>query len=447
MSASDDTIAAVATAPGRGGVAVIRISGAEAFSVAEKVCRFSPGAVSSGVFPSVRRARFYNPCLSRDVDDGIALFFKAPRSYTGEDVVELQCHGGAVAPRCVLEAALAAGARLARRGEFTERAFLNGKLDYSQAEGVLAMVDALTERAASAALDAMDGKSSGNHRALYEEAVRISSVLEHALDVSEEELPEGFISSQISSLSRLRDALRASAHASREGKILREGARIVLSGAPNVGKSSLFNALLNESRAIVSATPGTTRDSIESWMDIAGWPICLVDTAGVRETPDEIENEGVRRALDLADNAHIVLELEELTPSQPSSFHNEFLTEGKAHKIKVFTKCDLQSAEVPASEGIVFVSSKTGFGIDKLKNAISSALEKIAESPSSNLGDVGADRLQEVAGLLDKAIESSDLVLLANDVRDVAERLAALVGAVYSEDLLESLFSRFCVGK
>jgi tRNA modification GTPase len=445
MSFSCDTIAAVATAPGRGGVAVIRISGADAFAVAEKVCRFSPEEIQDA-FPCVRRARFFNPSLSRVVDNGLALFFKSPRSYTGEDVVELQCHGGAVAPRSVLEAALHSGARLARRGEFTERAFLNGKLDYAQAEGVLSMVDALTERAACAALDAIDGKSAENHRALYEEAVRISSVLEHALDVSEDELPEDFISSQIASISRLRDSVKKAAVSSREGKILREGARVVLSGAPNVGKSSLFNALLNESRAIVSATPGTTRDSIESWMDICGWPICLVDTAGLRATPDEIEKEGVRRAVSLAESAHIVLELEEYS-SSAAPFSGQVSSAEKPCKIKVFTKADLQSDLSSSCDGAVLVSSKTGQGIDKLKDAISSALGKIAESSSSDFGDVSADRLQEVAGLLDKALSSSDIVLIANDVRTVAERLAAIVGAVYSEDLLESLFSRFCVGK
>ena len=446
MSFSCDTIAAVATAPGRGGVAVIRISGADAFAVAEKVCRFSPEEIQ-GPFPRVRRARFFNPSLSRVVDNGIALFFKSPRSYTGEDVVELQCHGGAVAPRSVLEAALHSGARLARRGEFTERAFLNGKLDYAQAEGVLSMVDALTERAACAALDAIDGKSAENHRALYEEAVRISSVLEHALDVSEDELPEDFISSQIASISRLRDSVKKAAVSSREGKILREGARVVLSGAPNVGKNSLFNALLNESRAIVSATPGTTRDSIESWMDICGWPICLVDTAGLRATPDEIEKEGVRRAVSLAESAHIVLELEEYSSSAALFSGQVSSSSERPCKIKVFTKADLQSDLSSSCDGAVLVSSKTGQGIDKLKDAISLALGKIAESSSSDFGDVSADRLQEVAGLLDKALSSSDIVLIANDVRTVAERLAAIVGAVYSEDLLESLFSRFCVGK
>jgi tRNA modification GTPase len=181
-------------------------------------------------------------------------------------------------------------------------------------------------------------------------------------------------------------------------------------------------------------------------MDICGWPICLVDTAGLRATPDEIEKEGVRRAVSLAESAHIVLELEEYS-SSAAPFSGQVSSAEKPCKIKVFTKADLQSDLSSSCDGAVLVSSKTGQGIDKLKDAISSALGKIAESSSSDFGDVSADRLQEVAGLLDKALSSSDIVLIANDVRTVAERLAAIVGAVYSEDLLESLFSRFCVGK
>lgn len=441
----NDTVAAVATAPGRAGVAVVRVSGPDAFVVASRVCG-NLKVLKGDSFPRVSRAVFRNPISSQPVDDGVALFFKAPNSYTGENVVEFQCHAGSVAPRRVLEAALAAGARLATRGEFTQRALLNGKIDFSQAEGVLSMIDALTDRAADAALDALSGKQEKARRSLYEEAVRISSTLEHALDVSEEELPENFVASVLSSVEALRTSIRNAAASSREGKILREGARVVFSGAPNVGKSSLFNALLEESRAIVSDVPGTTRDSIEEWLEIAGWPVCLVDTAGLRDTPDAIESEGVKRAKALAGKADIVLDLsecksgdlEEVSVASDASY---------PRRIKVWTKCDLADGkEMPRERGIK-VSSSTREGIESLKEEIASVLGEIAESSHGSIADAGADRLQELENLLNEALSSSDIVLLANSVRAVAERLSSIVGAQYSDDLFESLFSRFCVGK
>ena len=421
-----DTIAAIATAPGRGGVAIVRVSGSEAFSIAERLT----GIRDQG--PGIRVGRIAH------VDEGVILFFKGPHSYTGEDVVEFQCHGGAVTPRRILEVCLAAGARLARRGEFTERAFLNGKLDYGQAESVLDLIDAKTARAADAALEGLAGRKRRALKALYDRALDLSTQLEHALDVAEDELPAGFLASVASSASSLKSSLRDAIRRSTEGRLLQRGALVVLAGPPNAGKSSLLNALLEENRAIVSDIPGTTRDSIEAWIDLDGWPIRLVDTAGLRESADEVEGEGVKRAEELLLKADLVLWMG--TPS--------FVSRLPSRVLRLHPKCDLGRGDG------LNVSAKTGEGLDELKRAIVAKLEtQIAASDAGEAPEGDVVAYQEALAFLDGGRETEDarrdedLVLLANAVRAAAERLGAAVGATYSADMLDNLFSRFCVGK
>jgi tRNA modification GTPase len=302
-----DTIAAVATAPGRAGVAVVRVSGPDAAAVARALGR-SQVPETGVVF---RRLYASDGAF---LDEALVLSFKAPRSYTGEDTVEFQCHGGAVTPRRVLEACLNAGARLARRGEFTERAFLNGKIDYSQAEAVIELIEAKTVRAADRALAGLDGSDRADIRRLYDEAVEISATIEHSLDVDEGELPEGFLVRVGRDIAGFAAKVAQAIKRRREGRLLSEGALVVLAGPPNAGKSSLMNALLGENRAIVSDVAGTTRDSIEEWLDIEGWPVRLTDTAGIRDSDDTIEQEGVRRAESLVGSADVVVWLGEEDP-------------------------------------------------------------------------------------------------------------------------------------
>ena len=489
------TIAAIATAPGPAGVAVVRVSGPEALAIAARLTG-TPVTRRGLYFRKVYAAadkgqRTSDSGAARGgvIDEAVVLAFRAPQSYTGEDVVEFQCHGGAVTPRRVLEACLAAGARLARRGEFTERAFLNGRLDYDQAESVLDLIQAKTARAADAALDGLAGRRTRANRALYDQALALSSELEHALDIDEGELPDSFFAGIRSSLAALAAALDAAAVRVREGRILRDGARVVLAGPPNAGKSSLLNVLLGESRAIVSDVPGTTRDAVEAWLDLDGWPVRLVDTAGLRATGDAIEAEGVARAEKLIADADVVVMLgggEEGVRSKEKGVSAEFSSsvvaaaqQDVAHHtcsllptpcsllISVHAKCDLGRGDG------LNVSAKTGEGLTELKRAIVAALEaRAASAAAESSSDTPDDRTLAVlydaraclAPFLDgrpvlcdararvepplcTGGQALDLVLAGNAVRGVAERLGELVGATYSADLLDNLFSRFCVGK
>lgn len=495
MLSQNETIAAIATAPGPAGVAVVRVSGPEAFAVAARLTG-TPVTRRGLYFRKIYAAadkgqRTSDSGAARGgvIDEAVVLAFRAPQSYTGEDVVEFQCHGGAVTPRRVLESCFAAGARLARRGEFTERAFLNGKLDYGQAESVLDLIQAKTARAADAALDGLAGRRARAQRDLYDLALAASAELEHALDVDEGELPDRFFASVRTSLAALDAALGAALARIREGRILRDGARVVLAGPPNAGKSSLMNALLEENRVLVSDVPGTTRDAVEAWLDLDGWPIRLVDTAGLRETGDVIEAAGVARAEKLIAEADVVVMLgggEEGVRSKEKGASAEFSSsvvaaaqQDVAHHtcsllptpcsllISVHAKCDLGRGDG------LNVSAKTGEGLPELKRAIVAALEaRAASAAAESSSDTPDDRTLAVlydaraclAPFLDgrpvlcdararvepplcTGGQALDLVLAGNAVRGVAERLGELVGATYSADLLDNLFSRFCVGK
>lgn len=423
-----DTIAAIATAPGRGGVAVLRVSGPDAFDVARRVSGVS---ARSGL---IKYAPFYADASERNrpIDHGLVLCFQAPRSYTGEDVVEFHCHGGSVTPRRVLEACFAAGARLARRGEFTERAFLNGKLSLEQAGAVIDLIDAKTSRAADAALEGLAGQRERAVRKIYDRLLALSAEVEHALDIDENELPEKFFLGAVEELSAIKRDLRAALADARAGKILREGALVVLAGAPNAGKSSLMNALLGENRAIVSDRAGTTRDSIEEWLDIDGWPVRLVDTAGLRATDDAIEAEGVKRSEELVAKAAVVVDL--------GGTGMEGVARDKT--LRIWPKCDLVRGNG------LNVSAKTGEGLIELRRAIADMLERQAASADEPPAPESCfAACHEALSVLEQADNPADLAVFGNLLRRSCEILGAEIGAFYTDDLLERVFSRFCVGK
>ena len=469
-----ETIAAISTPPGRGGVAVVRVSGPAAFAVATCLTgRPVDASLAGRFFHAVFKAK------GLPLDDGLVLVFATPRSYTGEDVVEFQCHGGSVAPRRVLEACLSAGARLARRGEFTQRAFLNGRLDLSAAEAVIDLIDAKTDRAADDAVARLGGAASAAFAALYASVLDLSSRVEHALDFSEDELPPDFTENLVRGIAALRMRIAARIATAREGRLLREGALVVLAGPPNAGKSSLLNALLGERRAIVSSAAGTTRDSIEEGVEIGGWPVRLVDTAGLRATADAVEAEGVDRAEALIAQADLVLALQEAEAGgRATKTPRTTKTTRISRTIHVLTKCDLanhspissaqpiQNASLGSEArpvlgvlGVVGVlapgsplpvSALTGEGLPELRAEIAARLERLAakgcEASGADVTTRQKEQLEIAAGALARA-DTGDLVVAANELRVAADALGRMIGKVYSDDLLDSIFSRFCVGK
>lgn len=455
-SVEDSPIAALATAPGPAGVCVVRVSGAGALALGDRLAplaRLKPSQREGGSF---FHARIVHPLTGETLDDAVFLVYRAPHSYTGEETLELQGHGGAVPARRLLEAALAAGARLAEPGEFTRRAFLNGRLDLTQAEAVCDFIQSKTERSAHVARAQLDGALGQRIGALYERMTGLCAEVEHLLDFDEGELPDTFAQQAAARLAELTCEVDRLVLTWNEGHLLRDGALVVLSGRPNAGKSSLLNALLGRNRAIVHAVPGTTRDAIEEAYALNGVPLRLVDTAGLRETNDAVEVEGIGRARALmrqADlNVHLVDQSEPWVPLAESEL--AVLSAGRT--LLVLTKCDLPSAgELALPGGLTHVrlSAKTGEGIAALRAAVSAKLGLDHESPGQPVVSVRhVTELRLAAGQARLASEAlaagaAHLVIAANHLREAAEALGRIVGRVYSDDLLDAIFSRFCVGK
>jgi tRNA modification GTPase len=446
---SNDTIAAIATAPGPAGVCVIRISGNEALHVADglvPLAAHKPSRPASGTF---FYADIVHPRTGEKVDDVVILVFRAPRSFTGEDVVEIQGHGGTLPSRLLLEAILAAGARLAEPGEFSKRAFLNGRLDLTQAEAICDFIQAKSERMAHVARAQLDGSLGVHMTALYEAVLAQGADVEHQLDFDEGELSERFLEQTAQAVKQTLDELTQVLHSwNTEGHLLREGALVVLSGKPNAGKSSLLNAMLGRNRAIVHHIPGTTRDVIEENALIEGLPIRLVDTAGLRDTADDVEQEGILRTHALIKQADVNLHLLDATTATPE----EVAAIAKdPRSLCLFTKADLLIAPNAQHEGALLVSAKTGAGLAELGKAILSKLG-ISHDPAGIeiVNQRHAQEIHTAHGCVERALSllhTRDLVLAANELRVAAEALGRITGRCYSEDLLDTIFSRFCVGK
>jgi tRNA modification GTPase len=440
-----DTIAAIATAAGAGGVGVVRVSGMRARAIAEVVCakRMKPR--------HAHFARFLDE-HGEVIDDGIALYFKAPASYTGEDVVELQAHGSPAVLRQLLDRCCALGARIARPGEFSERAFLNGKLDLAQAEAVADLIAAGDVRAARAARRSLDGAFSRRVDALAETVLRLRIHVEAAIDFADEPLDTLGGAALRSGLAQAAADLDALLREAERGQKLRDGLHAVIVGPPNAGKSSLLNALAGSERAIVSDLAGTTRDLLRETVRVDGVELTLVDTAGLRSGGDSIEREGMRRAeaeLTRADLAIVVLDAREVDAGRTA------VTDAIAdvpQRLWVMNKADLLAAAPPPNDGTVWVSARTGAGLDAL-HARLRALAGVAGEGAEGAFSARArqvDALRRTAQDLADARQSLDgdmLELTAESLRASHDTLGEITGRVAPDDLLGHIFSSFCIGK
>jgi tRNA modification GTPase len=444
-----DTISAVATPPGRGGIGIVRVSGDKAMEIARQLLGFEPAA---------RNAR-YTPFLDSDgevIDQGIALYFPKPNSFTGEDVLELQGHGGPVVMEMLLRRTLELGARLANAGEFSERAFLNDKIDLTQAEAIADLIDAETEAAARLANRTLQGALSVQIHNLVEQLIALRLYVEAAIDFPEEEidfLSDGKVSTD---LHVIIDSTRGILKNAQTGRLLRDGMTLVIAGRPNAGKSSLLNALAGVDSAIVTEIPGTTRDILRERISLDGMPLHIIDTAGLRESDDPIEQEGIRRARDqieqadrvlwvydgLADPEHLALDSSDLPQSVPLTLvRNKIDLAGESPQLR---EMDL---------GIeVSMAAKSGLGLDLLIDHLKTSIGYQDQSE----GEFIARRrhLDALERTLDLLYQGEQMLknhqageLLAEDLRQAQQVLAEITGEFSADDLLGRIFSSFCIGK
>lgn len=441
-----DTIAAIATAQGRGGVGVVRISGRGIEDLAFGLL---------GKLPAARHAT-YGDFLDQSgetLDQGIAIYFPAPHSYTGEDVLELQGHGGPAVLQLLLQRCLDLGARLAQPGEFTRRAYLNDKLDLAQAESVADLIEANTAQAARSAMRSLRGEFSAEIHGLVDELIRLRMLVEAMLDFPEEDVDSGDISQRDALLKDISQKLQQTLDAAKQGSLLREGAHIVIAGQPNVGKSSLLNRLSGEEVALVSDIPGTTRDVIRQTIQIRGVQMHVMDTAGLRETRDEVESMGIARTHHTLHRADLILLL--LDAHRGMTPDDETILAGlpaDIPRLLVFNKADLlQGAAVPASESgtSIGVSAKTGAGLDELRDKL---LEMVGWRDQESGAFMARERhLQALAAAQNHLNQArTQLIraeLFAEELRLAQRALGEITGEFSPDDLLGEIFARFCIGK
>jgi tRNA modification GTPase len=427
-----ETIAAIATPAGRGGIGVLRISGPEVPRIARQIL---------GRLPEPRRATFAS---FAKLDEGIALYFAAPHSYTGEPVLELQGHGGPVVMQALLAACLDAGARLAEPGEFTRRAYLEGKLDLAQAEAVADLIDAASREAARSALRSLSGEFSAAIGALQRQLVELRALTEATLDFPEEELDALHRDDAGARLAQVQQALDEVLARSRQGSLLRSGIHVVLAGRPNVGKSSLLNRLAGEERAIVTPQPGTTRDALREPIQIEGVPLVVVDTAGLRVASDMVERLGIERTQQELERADVVLAVFDATRGRDAL---ENLPAG-TQCIEVYNKVDLAPGFVPPA-GALALSAKTGEGIEQLRRALLETMGWASTGESVFLARERHLRALEraQAHLAAAGRDTRRWEFFAEELRLAQVALGAITGEFSADDLLGEIFARFCIGK
>ena len=443
--AARDTIAAIATPPGTGGVSIIRISGRDALAIAARI---------SGITPPPRRATLAHirDTHGDTLDQALLLYYPAPHSYTGEDTLEIQGHGGIAVTQAVLAAVLDAGARLAEPGEYTRRAYLNNKIDLAQAEAIADLINARSQAAVKAANRSLQGDFSRQIETLAADLLALRIYIEAALDFPEEEidfLREGDIAARLQAWG---ERLRALLAQSTQGRLMNDGINLVIAGKPNAGKSSLLNALVGEERAIVTAQAGTTRDIVRETVLIHGMPVNILDTAGLREADDLIEQEGIRRTRHALTQADLILLLRDGSALDDTSSGDEALP-ASVPLLLAYNKADQTPPAVQAqhTDGL-WLSAKTGAGIDALRDEIARMVGRDEREESPYIARERHLRaLQQAEAHYRDALaqlrSTQNGELIAEELRLAHDALGSITGAVSSDDLLGHIFSSFCIGK
>jgi tRNA modification GTPase len=460
-----DTIAAIATAPGEAGIAIVRVSGPGSLRIADRMFLGHgerPSSLPGGTF---KHGHARSPDSERPGADGTAcvldevilLIFRSPQSFTGEDVVEFQCHGGKTCSRRILRAALEAGARMAEPGEFSRRAFLNGRIDLLQAEAVLDLIKARTDAASSAALRQLDGELSDWLQASYDSLMSTLADVEAALDFADDDIPTLDAPAAVRELEKVERRFDSMVRSWDQGRLVRDGARVVIAGQPNSGKSTLMNCLVGLDRSIVSEHPGTTRDIIEEQIVVDGHLIVLSDTAGLRESPCTIEQDGIRRARQRIEQADLVLYVVDASLPLSDEDIASIRAIGPDRCVVVLNKSDLGIVADPKPiHGIrhVVCSARSGEDVPRLATATIETLGLKAEAESQiTISErhraclvEALGRIREAMGLLGAGNEGM-LVPAASSLRQAMEQLDALTGRSCSEEVLDTIFSKFCIGK
>lgn len=456
----EDTIAAVATAYGEGGIGIIRISGEEALPILQEIFEFH-GDTDTFTSRRITYGKIIDKEKNQIIDEVLAVYMKGPKTYTAEDVVEINCHGSMVSLRKTLALVLRKGARLAEPGEFTKRAFLNGRLDLSQAEAVIDMIRAKTDKSFDVAVSQLEGRLSLKVEEIRQKLLDLLVDITVNIDYPDEDIEEMTYEKLEESIIETQDMIEKLLETSSTGRMIREGIKIAIVGKPNVGKSSLMNGLLKETRAIVTDIPGTTRDTIEEVLSIRNIPVYLVDTAGIRETSDKVEKMGIEKSKEAFNQADFILFL--LDGSRPLEEEDlqimEFLKERKS--LVLINKRDLGeaisieeiSAKLPASQ-VIEASLLKGQGITEIEDAVEDLVYggEIVQKESMMVNNVRhIELLQQAVKSLTDALHMSErreaLDFIEVDVKNAYERLGEIIGETVSDDIINEVFSRFCLGK
>ncbi len=442
-STDNDTIAAVATAPGRGGIGVVRISGKQLSPFAQAILGHEPK-------PRLAQLCSFRGSQGDALDEGIALYFPAPHSFTGEDVLELQGHGGPAVLQLILSRCFELGARPAQPGEFTRRAYLNDKLDLAQAESVADLIDAASAEAARCALRSLTGVFSQRIHELVDALINLRMLVEATLDFPEEEIDFLKAADAFGKLAAIQSALEKTRLGARQGSLLREGIRVVLIGQPNVGKSSLLNQLAGQDVAIVTAVAGTTRDTVRETIQIQGVPLHIIDTAGLRQTEDEVERIGIARTWEAIHQASVALLLVDVQHGVTAAEQDIIAAlPSTLPLLTLHNKIDLSHETHRRRGNALYLSAKTGAGIDVLRTEL---LKIAGWQPEGEGLFMARDRhliaLTQAAQHIELARQSGDrLEFFAEELRLAQNALSTITGEFSADDLLGEIFSRFCIGK